>query len=53
MIAPRKRSVTVTEFFSAVCRRIETMTAEEKTEFRRAALENMLLKMKPATERIQ
>jgi len=52
--------VTMTEFFTAVCRQIECMTAEEKADFRRSILarhekseQERLLKMKPATERIQ
>ena len=52
-VIERKRVVTMTEFCAVVCRRIERMTPQEKTELRRATMENLLLKMKPATERIQ
>lgn len=49
----RKRYVTTTEFFAVLRRAIRRMSPEEKAEFRRAVMEDMLLKMKPETDYIQ
>lgn len=49
----KKRFVTTTEFVALLTRAVGRLTDGEKAEFRRAVLENMLRKMKPASERIQ
>ncbi|MFI5094652.1 MAG: hypothetical protein ACHQIK_14525 [Candidatus Acidiferrales bacterium] len=56
----KKRFVTTTEFVALLTRAVGRLTEEEKADFRRRVLANhkkseeeRLLKMKPATERIQ
>lgn len=45
--------VTSSQFFRNLLCAFHRMSPAEKAELRRATMENMLLKMKPATERIQ
>jgi hypothetical protein len=49
----RKGLVTMTEFCAVLGRGLKRMKPEQKAELRRAVMEDMLLKMKPATQRIQ